>query len=556
MKRILFLLLIPFILYGQVERSSLIYITTADKKYENFIGNEIKIVSPYISSLNVYKGNLHSHTTESDGSQSPADVMTAYKNRGYQFNSITDHNVITNNPLVDGILFIPGIESNAIGHFYYHINRIMPGTATDFNSPQEVLDTASNERSFVYINHPVDELNERDISSIRHYYGVEVWNSYYDSIKNSLSEITIDKLLTNGLRFYLMAGDDLHDTTLIKYFTAATYVFADTLNVTNIVNNLKKGNFYSSNGAQISSISVNENNKTIFISVPDTSTIRFIGKDGRVYGNYTNVLNSSYTIVGDEKYIRINVIRKADNKKAWTNPIYITSNAIVSDYTLNKSILNENKTINILPSLTSVEIQNVINIQPKNLNGYNLTFQFLDGNFTLTSTLSFNNFFGGQIIIAGNPSDNTLSTTKSVHLNFSSGNCMGISINNCYNVTIQNIKITVGDGTYFCIEAYRVHFLLVLGNYTLATAASTNRGIFTYGSLVHVQNCMFGLLGSGLMGDGSTTIYSQNNDDGGTGNQPVYGLRASRVATIGKYDATQPAGSTSNELAETGGIIR
>ncbi len=45
---------------------------------------------------NWYKGNLHTHTINSDGDSPPYDVMAWYKRNGYQFlAAITDHNTYT-----------------------------------------------------------------------------------------------------------------------------------------------------------------------------------------------------------------------------------------------------------------------------------------------------------------------------------------------------------------------------------------------------------------------------------------------------------------------------
>lgn len=42
-----------------------------------------------------YKGNLHCHTTVSDGSLTPEEVVTLYKSNGYSFLAISDHNIYT-----------------------------------------------------------------------------------------------------------------------------------------------------------------------------------------------------------------------------------------------------------------------------------------------------------------------------------------------------------------------------------------------------------------------------------------------------------------------------
>jgi len=38
-----------------------------------------------------YRGNLHTHSTRSDGRQSPEAVITAYREQGYDFLALTDH---------------------------------------------------------------------------------------------------------------------------------------------------------------------------------------------------------------------------------------------------------------------------------------------------------------------------------------------------------------------------------------------------------------------------------------------------------------------------------
>ena len=68
--------------------------TLYNYKHESFTltsecSNDIKLKSPYYEKAIVYKGQLHCHTTNSDGAQSPLEVVTAYKNAGYDFIAVT-----------------------------------------------------------------------------------------------------------------------------------------------------------------------------------------------------------------------------------------------------------------------------------------------------------------------------------------------------------------------------------------------------------------------------------------------------------------------------------
>src|SRR5690242_18746567 len=51
--------------------------------------------------LRWYRGNLHTHTINSDGDSAPYDVMAWYKRNGYQFLALTDHNTFTDPALFD-----------------------------------------------------------------------------------------------------------------------------------------------------------------------------------------------------------------------------------------------------------------------------------------------------------------------------------------------------------------------------------------------------------------------------------------------------------------------
>mgnify|MGYP001193246418 FL=1 len=61
---------------------------------------------------NFYKGNIHSHTTRSDGRLSPEAAISEYRDRGYHFLILTEHNRYTDLKGYDSDNFIllPGME--------------------------------------------------------------------------------------------------------------------------------------------------------------------------------------------------------------------------------------------------------------------------------------------------------------------------------------------------------------------------------------------------------------------------------------------------------------
>jgi len=333
-----------------------------NKIYENepviFKGNEVKLLSPYTTKNNVYRGQLHAHTTNSDGAQSPTAVVTFYKNKGYNFISITDHDVITTDPSVSGILFIQGAETSYESGFK-HVNQINVATLKVASTVQSIIDTTNKYGNFTFLNHPMISpytYSLKEFEALDGYYGIEVWNALVPNYANA--EIRIDSLLTKHRKTYLIATDDTHDTTAVTAGTASVYVFADECTNAEIMSNLKAGNFYASNGALITSIVVSGH--TVTITTPVSSTIAFIGKNNTTLQTTTGATTASYTITGDELYMRIKVARTSDGKMAWSNPIYInddTKNSynrvIRDDVYINERLNIKYFTLNSIPIMTT-----------------------------------------------------------------------------------------------------------------------------------------------------------------------------------------------------------
>ena len=91
--------------------------------------------SPYTSRDNNYQGQLHFHTTNSDGASSLATCYTIYRNMGYDWVAASDHNYInTVDPGVSGILHIPCVEynNNSIDYPYSRVHVNLLGTRNHF----------------------------------------------------------------------------------------------------------------------------------------------------------------------------------------------------------------------------------------------------------------------------------------------------------------------------------------------------------------------------------------------------------------------------------------
>ena len=85
---------------------------------------------------NWYKGNMHMHTTMSDGELEPVDAINVYREAGYDFIAITDHRKVGYPWQDEKFLILPGVEwdtGDAVRVPVYHILGIgMDRETVDF----------------------------------------------------------------------------------------------------------------------------------------------------------------------------------------------------------------------------------------------------------------------------------------------------------------------------------------------------------------------------------------------------------------------------------------
>ena len=76
------------------------------------------IIDPFTAQGRWFRGNLHTHTTESDGGMTPEEMVGWHVTHGYDFLSLTEHRLrLDPTPYArDSLLLIPGIELHGVDH--------------------------------------------------------------------------------------------------------------------------------------------------------------------------------------------------------------------------------------------------------------------------------------------------------------------------------------------------------------------------------------------------------------------------------------------------------
>ena len=292
--------------------------------------------NPFEAEGQWYKGNLHTHTTNSDGDWSPEQVVAEYKAKGYNFLFITDHRRVTDvsDLSTDGFLTLNGEEIGAgsakLGQPYHLVALNLKDAVSrqDAPSAQGIIDLVRSKGGEVIIAHPYwSGLTIDDIIGLEGYIGIEVFNTTcFNSIAKGHSAVHWDNLLARGKQTWGFAVDDTHqhfnDHRSID--TCGAWIMAKLPQLTEVevMLAIKSGRFYASNGPSIHDISVEDGK--ISVSTSEVKVINFIAnvsggesftamRDGVLTG-------AEYRIRGSEKYIRVECFDK-DGKTAWSNPV-------------------------------------------------------------------------------------------------------------------------------------------------------------------------------------------------------------------------------------------
>jgi hypothetical protein len=298
-----------------------------------------------------FKGNLHTHTLNSDGDSTPDDVVRWYREHGYHFVTLTDHNYLTS---VDGLNALHGADekflvmkgeelTDRFGTKPIHVNGFAPnvfvrptGGTSVLDTAQRMIDALRSAGAVPSVNHPnfgwaisADELLQLQRTRLFEVFnGHPLVNNVGGGGVPGLEEVW-DRMLSSGKLLYGIAVDDAHyfkrpeDRTAPRPGQGWVYVRATRLEAGALVEALERGDFYSSTGVELQSIVATPSSLTITIKTEPSSKYRveFIGKHGRVLSEAV-ASPASYSFTGDESYVRAKVY-ESNGKVAWVQPVAV-----------------------------------------------------------------------------------------------------------------------------------------------------------------------------------------------------------------------------------------
>ncbi|MFT3769352.1 MAG: CehA/McbA family metallohydrolase [Minicystis sp.] len=293
------------------------------------------------------RGNVHTHTTESDGDHPPEAVAAWYRDHGYNFLVITDHNKFTDPRRYrgmesSGFVMIPGEEVTLRmgGGAHVHINALCTRRRIGgkrFAEVEEALrwgvQRTIEAGGVALVSHPnfYWSFGAESLPAASGARMLEIWSGHpavhpEGDWRHPSVESMWDTALSQGMDLAATAVDDMHN---LAAETDPRHsgpgrgwidVFARQASQGEICNALANGWFVASNGVRLSRLTVQGDALSVLPMAPG-GVVEFIGRGGQVlarhgvdpYGQRPNV----YRLRGGEDYVRARVTAPS-GARAWT----------------------------------------------------------------------------------------------------------------------------------------------------------------------------------------------------------------------------------------------
>ena len=241
-----------------------------------------------------YKGNMHAHSTLSDGNYTPEELKDIYKSHGYSVFAYTEHRTYHDLRYLDDADFItlPAYEANLERNYAstpfpelldgpapngflaetVHLNMfaIDPDKTGQEPNIDDIFDTHSLENTnelirrareagfIASLNHPHWSLNTAGFyNGLEGLCALEVINGgCYRSSALDYAPHVMREMAWHGKRLVAIAGDDTHRPT--HFYQAWTMFKAPELSHKAIIEALQRGDCYASTGPEIHELYVEE----------------------------------------------------------------------------------------------------------------------------------------------------------------------------------------------------------------------------------------------------------------------------------------------------------
>ena len=305
-------------------------------------------IAPFSLPGQFWRGNIHTHSTLSDGALPPEQVIEAYHRAGYDFLQLSEHFISHYNwPIADTRKFrsnsfttLLGAELHALetttGELWHIVAAGLPldfEPCGDNETGPDIARRAARTGAFVSIAHPAwSQLTIEDGRALEIAHSLEIYNTGCDvEVDRGDGSYLLDQLLNEGRHITANATDDAHFRNGDHdAFGGWVHVKAPSLDPEEILAALKAGHFYSSQGPQIHQLTISRDQ--LHITCSPVESIAVVGGTSRTLTRIGHAITSaslplpdlakSWTPITPSPWVRVVIIDQS-GKRAWSNPIWL-----------------------------------------------------------------------------------------------------------------------------------------------------------------------------------------------------------------------------------------
>jgi hypothetical protein len=285
---------------------------------------------------------VHTHSDRSDGMAPPEQVIAAYRAAGYDFLVLTDHFEArwgwsvtdTTGARDDSFTTLLGAELSSADwddEDVFWVNAI--GLPAEFAPPgpgephAALIERAAAAGAYNVLLHPgLTNFLDFDRLPVDHLHAVETYNvnAAHAWPDQAEGRYAVDALLARGHRLHVVAGDDAHWLHPRDRFGAWVQARAERLAPDALLDALRAGAYYSTQGPRIEDVLVSGDRVEV-----RCSPARAIALTG-IHGWRSAVAEGEPTLTDAtldlaklrSPYWRVTVTAP-DGARAWTNPVWV-----------------------------------------------------------------------------------------------------------------------------------------------------------------------------------------------------------------------------------------
>lgn len=294
-----------------------------------------------------FRGNLHTHSTVSDGALDPGEVCRRYGEAGYDFLCLSDHFygrygypvTDTTGHRTNRFTTILGAEMHAgrmeNGEIWHILAVGLPpgfepsgqedkAIRADGETGPDLARRCAKAGAFVAIAHPEwNGMTPGDARMIEAADAVEIYNhGCHVESDRGYGVAVYDKLLSEGRRLTACATDDAHFHGP-DHFGGWVMVKAEANEPTALVSALKAGEYYASTGPELHDFRI-EGDKVVVECSPAENIIAIGANAASRVAHGNGLTQAELPLERFQKggWVRA-AVQDAAGKRAWSNPIWL-----------------------------------------------------------------------------------------------------------------------------------------------------------------------------------------------------------------------------------------